>query len=137
MSDTPTTEPVKPTVEVKISMDLQMPVEDIECLIEMAGFGINYWASKAVVDGEAMTYTVTESDSHDEDKPVTKTLAYADIARVLLEIASGKYEVGYPREHAQQYLTTLQAGDPDAGVIDSDIGDVVIQIAMFGELVYG
>lgn len=136
MNDTPSA-PATPTVDVQISMDLQMPVEDIECLIEMAGFGIGYWASKAVVDSRAQTYTVTESDSHDEGKPVKKTLAYSDIARIVLEVGAGKHEVGFPREYAQQYLTSLQAGDPDAGIFDSDIGDVVIQIAMFDEIVYG
>lgn len=126
------------TVTVKIEYTLGVPMEDVQCLIEMAGYGISYWASKAVDDPEARTYTVTGEDP-EKDGNVTKMLSYQDLADTLVKLGTRQVpEVSYMfSEHAEQYLNSLIAGDPDAGIFDSELADVVVQLSMFGEVVYG
>ena len=118
--------------EINIVKTYNVPDGDIEVLIEMAGYGIGYWAMSAVVDDEARTYTVT-----DEDGPYV--VYYDDLARVLVEVALGEHEVGYPREYAINYLQELEGEGSKyaAGEIDSDLADAIVQIAALGEIVYG
>lgn len=105
-----------------------IPDEDIEVLIEMAGYGISYWANSAVVDSEARTYTVTADEEGAE--PVAMT--YGAIAETLVKVAFSRLGETYVSDDAREYFK-----DMDAGVFDADLGDVVIQLTAFDELIYG
>lgn len=118
-------------------MNVEVTDDDIEVLIEMAGFGIGYWCDHAVVDSEARTYTVHEDGTGKEF-----TLSYDKIADVLVDIATlNSYDIGYAAESARQFVADrLEGGEASeyaAGAFDADTGDAVIQCACFGELVYG
>ena len=124
-------------VAVKIERVFEIPNGDIECIIDMAGYAIGYWATQGVHDSDALTYTVTPDPGYATTEGEQYVLTYAEIAKTLLDIATGEYEVGYPREYAEQYLATLFEGDPDAGYFDSEIADVVIQVACYKEVIFG
>jgi len=121
-------------VNVTTTTTLNVSDEDIETIIEMAGFGIAYWASAATVDSEARTYTVIEQDAD-----TAHSITYDRLANVIIEIATGQHQVGYTRAYAENYLRELR--DPETaeyagGHIDSDLADVIVQIAALGEVTY-
>lgn len=107
---------------------------DVEDMLDSAGYGIGYWCERGVIDRDKRTYTVTpdEEARFYEEYRKDFVIGFDDIVRTLLEIAVGKHKVGYPREYAQKWLV-----DKDGGHLDSDIMDVTIQIACFGEVVFG
>jgi len=86
--------------EVNIVKTYNVPDSDIEVLIEMAGYGIGYWASRALIDTELRTYTVTDDDG-------TYVIPYDTLARTLVEVGLGEHAVGFPRVYAVDYLTEL------------------------------
>jgi hypothetical protein len=114
---------------------------DVEDIIETAGYGMNYWAVRGVVDSEARTYTVTtDPDLIDDEEPVTVT--YDHLLDVAVRIAGGQYRVSEGmREYFAEWHDALKADDEESqwagGFIDSDAGDVLVQIAIHGEIVYG
>jgi hypothetical protein len=122
-------------IESKISIELEVSDEDIINMIDTAGYGIGYWAEYGEVDEKARTYMVTPSY---DDKREDFTVGFDDIVRVLVEVAMGGHKVGYPRQYAMEWLQEVKAGNKYAGgELDTDIMDVVIQIAIFGEVIYG
>lgn len=99
--------------------------DTVDIIVEMAGYGIGYWATSAVVDPEARTYTVTEAE--DGTKHV---LTDAMIHKALREIAK-------TNAAAKETLREYRAGDQFVGGdIGADDADIIIQFAAFGELVY-
>jgi hypothetical protein len=114
---------------------------EIEDIIETAGYGMNYWAVRGVVDSDARTYTVTtDPDLIDDELPVTVT--YDHLLEVALRIAEGAYQMNDSiRESFGQWHDDIVADDEESqwagGSIDSDAGDVLVQIAIHGEIVYG
>jgi hypothetical protein len=89
-------------------------------VIDAAGYGIGYWAARAVVDGDERTYAVTEADTGKVYR-----LTFADIADSIGTLAQGW-------DDARTAVL-----EDDAGYIDANLGDVIIQWACFGEIVYG
>jgi len=116
-------------VEIVGWLSALMHFDEWECLVDTAGYSIGYWASAAVVDSEAHTYTVTDGETG-EIKTLTADqllsamlrLAYDENANVTDSIA----------KYAREALTTGDYGD-----VDGEVADMVVQIAMHGEVVYG
>jgi hypothetical protein len=113
---------------------------DVEDIIETAGYGIKYWADRAIVDSEARTYTVVTDTDLTDDEPVT--LDYDHLLDVAVRIAKGEYEVNEGiREYFYDWHKAVRKDDSESeyagGFIDSDAGDVLVQIAIHGEIVYG
>ena len=121
------------TIQFQHTVDIDD--DDMAGLIEMAGYGINYWATWAKHDAEARTYEVRYEDLDDPDKEARTVLSYEALGKVLVEVATGQHDV--VNIYAQRYLASVMAGDSDAGDIDSELADIVVQLAIFGELVYG
>lgn len=115
--------------------------DEIEDLIESAGYGMNYWAVQGDVDSEARTYTVTtDPDLIDDELPVTVTFDH--LLETAFRIAGGQYEVGgHIREYFTDWLEALERDDDESqyagGFVDADAGDVLVQIAIHNEIVYG
>lgn len=116
---------------VMTSQVFEIPDSDIEVLLEMAGYGIAYWASKLMINGRDVTVTDLEEGGHSGDTDTYHT-NYTALAQALVDIGTGALDSGYA-EYARDYLNN----DLDAGYIDSDIADHVVQYALFGELIYG
>jgi hypothetical protein len=108
-------------------------------MIDTAGYGIGYWCERGVVDESKRQYVVTPDVEARQDPTMANdfVINFDDIVRVLVEVATGKHEVGYPREYAQKWLADMVARGEDRGNLDSTIMDCVIQICAFGEVVFG
>ena len=110
-------------------------VKDI--LTVAAEGGINYWAdfrtARDPVDGYvAGLIDVTDVE---EGKLLTDYLGFAKIWEVLGRIAWGDFDhhVG----GACMVWTRKDLMDKEVGYIDAECADVIVQLAIFGELVYG
>lgn len=115
--------------------------EALDCIMEVAGMSIGYWASKATIDREAKTYTVWEQDPQDDEGTGKYVIPFAKIHETFWKLASGEIQTG---SMASEYIKNAVIdgaqegrGDIDAGHIDGDAADVIIQLAAFGEEVYG
>jgi hypothetical protein len=116
---------------VMTSQVFEIPDSDIEVLLEMAGYGIDYWASELTINGRYVTVTDLEEGGHNGETDTYRT-NYTALAQALVDIGTGALESGYS-EYARNYLND----GLDAGYFDSDIADHVVQYALFGELIYG
>jgi len=127
-------------MKVKAMVEVEVSDEEILDMIDTAGYGIGYWCEKAEVDVDTRRYIVTpdeEARGNDETMNRRFIINFDDIVRVLVEIATGKHKVGYPREYAQKWLSDKNRYGEDGGNLDSDIMDCVIQICAFDEVVFG
>lgn len=137
MSEIEATEKPKRVLEVEV----EVSQESLDCIIEMAGYGIAYWASAAEYDDEARTYTITESGEGDYAKHV---VTYDKIIESFWKVANpgskvkglGSMVRGYALE-AVVDGTEQGKGDIDAGHVDADLADSIIQIAIFDEVIFG
>lgn len=114
------------------NLELTVTVTDelIESVIEMAGYGISYWASAAHWDQEARTYRVTgQPDVIDEGEQETKTLKYGHIAVALQQVLRDRLIAGTYMDYLRRAVF-----DNDGGEIDAALGDAIIQVAFFGEV---
>lgn len=100
--------------------------EWMDCLIEMAGYGMGYWAHRAE-ESDPDRYTVWWLDDDTEKR---KTVRRGALARAVQKILTQPMV----NEH---YHRQMNAAVYDAGEIDSDLADIVVQVALFGEVVYG
>lgn len=104
------------TIETKINVT----EEDIENIIDMAGYGISYWCDKAVIKEDS--YKV-----HDDEEDKWYTLSYEDILKGV-----GKYI-----ENGNKPYDILDGnGGIDAGMIDAEVADMIIQYCCFGQIIY-
>lgn len=120
--------------EVSVDLSYRVSKEDMETLLEMAGYGISYWAASASV--EATGYRVLDSDEAQKDLLEDEDFDWAfasfeKLAEALVKIGTGEFVSGY-REYAADYLA-----EQDAGHIDADLADHVVQYAIYGEIVFG
>lgn len=117
------------TIQATLTLDGEMFDDVIDC----AGYGIGYWATSATVDGVLYTITWDGSDFADDSPSATgkKTLTYSMIGEAIETLQSHKYSA---RADLHTQLNEWLNGHE---CMDSDLADVIIQIALFGELIYG
>jgi hypothetical protein len=100
-------------------------------LIDDAGYGIAYWAAPpAVVDDENLTYTVRvygsledPGEPGDDSEPITEVV----ITLPMLEAAVAELITTDARRFASFYEQDYDADDLD----------ILIQLAVFGRVIYG
>lgn len=116
-----------------VSMHADISDETIESVIEMAGYSLTGWAKSAVWDDEKHTYTVTPMDDEFTGEPEpTVVLTYDALADAMTRILSEDLIARRVRRYIFDAVT-----ENDGAEIDADAGDAIVQIAMFGRLVYG
>lgn len=113
------------TVEVKASL--------ITDLLSTAGMAIGYWATSIHDDEERQRVTVKLIEPADETNQLSYVTYYAALAAALVGVSDGKLAA---REDLRQHAQVAVVED-DAGEIDSEIADVVVQYALFGDIVFG
>jgi hypothetical protein len=102
--------------------------EMVRDVVDVAGYAIGYWASKAELNGGIdtfTTYTVTEAETGDEF-----VLTFQKIRSARARLLDGRIPVG-------AYIKAMLVNNDDAGDIDGEAADYIIQAAAFGEVVYG
>lgn len=119
------------------AVEFDIDVETIETLIDMAGYGIDAWARWANWDQEKRTYTVHFWEDPDVESPMKVVpLSYRQIGHALVKLATNPtaYNIGAHSDVAD-YLGRWVTSR-DAGEIDSDFADAVIQVAIFDTVQY-
>lgn len=111
-----------------IELSVNINDEVIDDIIEGAGYEIGYWASKAVYDSEAQTYEVTEEE--DEKRYF---LTYPIIAKAITSLVKGDITISPSIREA----ITLDLVSKEGCHMDGECYDVIIQVACFGDVIYG
>jgi len=110
-------------------------------ILDTAGYGINYWADAATIDRKAKTYTIHEQEPQDDDGEGVYTVTFDKLHETYWRIVAGEFSMGgQVRSYFVKAALDGAANDDDdidAGHIDSEAADVLVQIAAFGEIVYG
>ena len=122
--------------ELTVNLKISISEEDIDDIMTTAlEGGITYWCRKAKVEGEYLGEYASEQIARggvlklypvDEDKTYTLTLE--------------KLLKGIEQAMQEQYFPNYERWSVD-GIdtcnVDADVADVIIQFALFGEIVYG
>lgn len=100
-------------------------------LVDTAGYAIGYWADRAEVHwGTAdKKYSVWEDDEDNTRHDITPGM----VERAMVDIYTGKIAVG------KGILDSVTSAimEEEYGEVDGDAADVIIQVAAFGEIIYG
>ncbi len=111
--------------QTKMSREFQLTRDAYDGIIEMASYGISYWA--AAMDSEENGCHFTDADTGKEFFIKPK-----DVEKAVLELfLHGKLNDYY--QSAIRNLVVRGCG----GDVGSDIADAIIQQACFGEVIYG
>lgn len=111
---------------LKDKVTVALSDQDFEDVVDTAGYGIVYWCHKAIVDSESQQYTVMWWDN---DELNSCTLTKTHLENVWAKIIQGDFQV-HPM--IRRYFDSDDIGD-----IDAEAGDILIQFAVFGKIVYG
>jgi hypothetical protein len=93
--------------------------------------GINYWAQDMKINTERGVVRLVHDS---EDCETTKTtFGYVDVVNAIRLILEGRVGV------RKDLVDLLRDGviDNDAGMVDTELADVIVQATVFGELVFG
>jgi hypothetical protein len=112
------------TYEINVKARLEIYDEDIETIMEMAGYGISYWCDEAVI--EENCYKV-----HCNNNDKWYKLSHLDIVKgVQMAIENGNVEYDILYVLSDRCLL-------ETGAVDITVADIIIQYACFGEIIYG
>lgn len=107
-------------------IDFNLTEQDFQYIVDTAGYVIGYWASEAQV--YPSKYVVWEAEEHEAYE-----LCPVHIEQAMIAIANGTADVARRiRNKITDFILNKKYD-----VIDSESADVIIQVAAFGEIVYG
>ena len=117
------------TIQTTLTLDNEMFEDVIDC----AGYGIGYWAHTATIDGVLYKITWDGEDFEDSSPYATgkKTLTYSMIGEAIEKLHTHSIEI---RGDLHTQLNEWLMGEES---MDSDLADVIIQIALFDDVIYG
>ncbi len=103
---------------------------DYDGIIDMAGYGIKYWASYMCSEDDGCHFTDPEHGDERESKDFFITPA--DVEQAIAQLFLKRSLNGY-------YMSAIDrlVLKGDSSEIGSDIADAIIQQACFGEVIYG
>jgi hypothetical protein len=110
-------------------MNVELSIEAIEDIIDGGGYGIHYWAVAGVVDEENQTYKVTDGETGK-----SYLLHYSDITKAIQSLLDREVAI---RSDIVDAIALDLLNYEDAHRMDSEAYDVIIQVACFGEVIYG
>ena len=113
-----------------LKIEYTLTDEELECMLEMAGYGCNYWA-----DSMDIADDYSKVIFHDCEQNLTHTLTREDIEKSIISIAECKKDVKLHISYRHQVFGYIV--DNDQTVCDSDMADWIIQNAIYGEVIYG
>ncbi len=103
----------------------KLSTEDLEGIMDTAGMSCTYWADVIEVDGDDVRVLDVDGTDYDTDK--------ASIEKAFTLIAEGRIDLwGEIRRYVESAIK-----ENDLGWIDSYAADALLQVAIFGEIVYG
>lgn len=104
-----------------------------DILITAVEGGSDYWAYYSEVKRDAelniLSVRVTEQADHDVNQEVvTKVVTPHDLAAAIESLASRVATAGFPYRHIQSVINED---------VDAETADVILQLAVLGEVIYG
>jgi len=111
--------------------------QNVEDMVDTAGYGIGYWVRSAVVDDEAQTYTLRLHE--EENGKAVYVLTWDDLRKAYAALVDLDQRF-VNREIHGYFLDSYRNRDADGidgGYIDATAADVLVQVAAFGEVVFG
>ena len=112
--------------------------------------GINYWASVQAYEHTPVAWAnvVPVADLEEDEDPLEYHLSPAKVEiavnRILRAVVCSDAELPkyFPKHQAEALVIASMANDPCPDVsgamdIDADFADSIVQVALFGEVVYG
>ena len=121
--------------EVEVKLKIKLSDQEIDSILSAAfEGGINYWAVK--VDPKDGDFKGTKYASEALSKGATLIIRTDDDGN--LELDKDKFVSGLEKAIVKYpHLFRMNAETLDIGYIDAEVADVIIQMAVFGEVVYG
>lgn len=114
----------------KILISLDVSDEFITDIIDGAEEGgIGYWASNSVNDPAKRMLTITDMEDN-----VAIPMSYDQIVNAISDLVNGRVSIS--SEIRDAITSDLASGDYGCHM-DATCYDVIIQVAMFGDVVYG
>lgn len=118
-----------------IKRDATIDEAMISEVIDTAGYSIDYWAGSLINDEAGKSFLIEfDGDDFPNNSPLRSARAfvtYSQVAKAIELIVNNEAKIGdWLVLQANQWLN----GEP---TLDGDLADCIIQIATFGELVYG
>jgi len=114
-------------------MDKELQAELVSDLVDAAGYGIAYWAVEGRQDDEAQTYTIVlDEDAAEEAGKSEVVLTYAQLRTAIRKIARGDIVNQGLTKAAKDFIFRPEDAD-----LDSEFADAVVQVAVFGDVVFG
>lgn len=134
----------KVTFHIPAEVDMQF----LSDVIDIAAYqSINYWADirgwQEVHEAEktpASNWLDISLNQHDEDEEKGHRITVVEIAKGIERIFSAEARGKAPYLNIAAYIVKYiidAVRDNDAGEIDSEAADVIVQAALFDEIVYG
>ena len=108
--------------------------ELFENICEDAGMIIGYWAGSASNNPEKQTYSVKVLAEYRDDEIKDKVLTYQDLYDACEKLATGKVSVNSNTKKVCQQIILDPTDDVD---YDAEDADCIVQVAMFGEILFG
>lgn len=124
-------------MKVSMLVDIEISDENLNDMIETAGYGgVNYWCNRIHEDAPGI-WTIYEMV--EDEKPNQHQINSRSLIKAFLLLANPNQQLIADYVH-QYFLQAVKDGDKtglDVGHIDATAADCLVQIACFGELVYG
>lgn len=115
------------TPQTPLPILVTLTKQNVIDLLDAAGYGIAYWANSAKVDEEAKTYTVISEDLEEDGPALTRVISFERISTAFNQLAvEKKFPDWQMAEIAEKDLA-----------FDAMTADMTVQLALFGEIVYG
>lgn len=118
------------TIKIKFNLS----DADFEGIMDMAGYGITYWARS--MEPARRGYTIMDSMKTKletgEKVRIKKTMTRAGTERAVVELFTERKLNGYYMSAIDNLVLRNCCAD-----VGSDIADAIVQQAMFGDVVYG
>ena len=111
---------------MQVTLEFQLTQDDLDDIVDAACHGIGYWADEAEYSTSLLSISAEEgAEIHEIGK--------ADIEKAMASIIEG--EVSISDSIRNDISSAIR--ENDYGYIDSYAADAIVQIACFGEIVYG
>jgi len=127
------------TFDVRVSMEVKLTQQDVDDIVCTAlEGGITYWADKAVVVGEYLGEYASEQISRGGKLRIRTMEPFDKNNTRWYELDIEKFLQGFRLwvENGYDECNAVSGGQVDCCEIDGCTADCVIQLALFGEVVY-
>lgn len=107
-----------------------------EFICDDAGMAIDYWAVEATNEPSTKTYSVKVNPEYVGDNVQDKVITYQELYEACEKVADGRASANPYTKSICEQITSAEVDYSDIDY-DATDADVIVQVAMFGEIVFG